>query len=85
MCFFSSPKVPDAPPPPPAPAAIAPPPSPMSSNPTNVAAQAQADRQRKVQQTRYGLASTVKTGPKGIVGAGPELQPTNASGKTTLG
>lgn len=82
MCF-SSPKIPDAPAPPPA-AAVIPPPPPIVQ-PSEVSAQTAAeDRQKRIQQTRYGLASTIKTGAQGIVGAGAELQP-QTQGKTTLG
>lgn len=87
MCFFSSPKIPSPPPPPPAPVAVAPPPSPTptATNPVDVAAQGQAARQRKIQQTRFGLASTIKT-PLGV-SAPSSILATGGSGegKTTLG
>lgn len=80
MCF-SSPKIPDTPAPP---AATVIPPPPIVQ-PSQVSAQtASEDRQKRIQQTRYGLASTIKTGAQGIVGAGAELQP-QTQGKTTLG
>lgn len=79
MCF-SSPK-PSAPPPPPPPVAIPPPPTIL---PTEVSQTTQADRQKKLKQLQYGLSSTIKTGPKGVTGQGPELQPAVA-GRTVLG
>lgn len=78
MCFFSSPKVPDA---------VAPPALPPSPTilPSEVSAQSAEDtRTKKLQQLQYGLASTIKTSPRGIVGQGAELQP-NSTGKQTLG
>lgn len=79
MCF-SSPKPPDVPPPPPQ-AVIPPAPTVM---PSKVSEQTVADRQKKIQNLRYGLASTIKAG-RGISGAGAELQPVAGEGKKTLG
>ena len=39
-------------------------------------------RRKKIAQARYGILSTIKTSPLGIVGAGAELGP---GGKRTLG
>ncbi len=85
MCFFKTPKIPDAPSAPPAAYVPPPPPSPTVL-PTEVSAQtAQDQRTKQVQALRYGLASTIKTGPRGIAGNGPELQPATSGAKTTLG
>lgn len=82
MCF-SSPKVPDAQPIPIAAAA----PSPTVS-PSEVSPQVAGEvRRKRIEQLRYGFASTIKTGGQGIVGTGPELSPTGTTtqGKTKLG
>lgn len=77
MCFFSAPKTPDAPPPPPPPPTISPAPQVI---PSQNAETSEFDRVQKQQKLRYGLASTIKTGPLGIVDT--QAAPT---GKTTLG
>ncbi len=85
MCFSKSPKMPDAPPPPPPP--VIPPPPPTiqpAASPTEISQQSQAERQKKLKNIQYGLSSTIKSGPRGVVGAGPELQP-EVAGKKTLG
>ena len=83
MCFFSTPKQPEAPPPPPAPVSPAPPPSPLPQSTQGSDAQVQADRQKRQNVLRYGLASTIKAG--GVLGKGAELQTYGQTGKTTLG
>ncbi len=88
MCFFKSPSAPS-----PAavaqtapkiitPPVIAPAPSPI---PTEIAPQKTAEKRRKrIEAVRYGILSTIKTSPLGIVGAGAELG-VGGKGKTTLG
>jgi hypothetical protein len=73
--------MPAAPPPPPPPAVIPPPPTVL---PTEVSQQTQSERKKKLQTLQYGLSSTLKTGPRGITGGAPELQPTS-QGRTVLG
>lgn len=82
MCLFSKPKTPEmqTPPPPPAPAPPPPVVAPSQVSPITAAQQ----RQKRVSAIRTGIASTIKTGPRGIVGSGPELSGTT-TGKTTLG
>lgn len=64
MCFGGKPKTPAAQPaPPPAP----PPPTP--SEPTAT----QADSRKLMDRFRYGLSSTIKTGPRGVTGSGSDL------------
>ena len=76
-CFGGGSKSPDSTPPP------APPPTPI---PTAVSPVASAqDRARNLESYRYGLASTIKTGPQGITGKGPELRAPAASGVNTTG
>lgn len=82
MCFFKSPSVPDAPPPPPAQAVIPPPPTVVPTQVSQVSAV--EDRKKKIASLRFGLASTIKTGPRGIVDGAPELQGQNG-GRQTLG
>lgn len=57
--------------------------------PSEVSAQAAGESRRKrIEQLRYGFASTVKTGGKGITGSGPELASNGMSvgqAKTKLG
>ncbi len=70
-------QMPAATPPPP----IAPIPSPSPrGTPSQLVTEA---RRRKIRQARYGILSTIKTSPLGIVGAGAELGP--GRGKTSLG
>lgn len=83
MCFFGSkPKAPEAPqmtmPPAPAPTPTI---TPSESSPM----QAGESRRKRLEQMRYGLASTIKGGqPKGMFGTGSQL--TGATtGATTLG
>ena len=77
-CIFggSGPKMP-SPPPPPAPAPV-PVPAEASSASTEEA------RRKRLERLRSGLAGTIKTSARGIVGAGAELKPT-ATGKSVLG
>lgn len=78
MCFSKAPKQPD---PLPIPQA-APPPTIL---PSEVSAQAAGEAQRKrTEQLRYGFASTIKTGGRGIIGTGAELAP-QGQGKLKLG
>jgi hypothetical protein len=64
-----------------------PPPSPAPTPvPTAVSPVASAqDRAKNLESYRYGLASTIKTGPQGITGKGPELRAPAASGVSTTG
>ncbi len=65
MCFGSSPKPPAAQP--------LPAPTPVPT-PSEVSPQAAGDARRKqLENMRYGLASTIKTTPRGLVGAGADL------------
>ena len=80
---MGSPKKPDtSAPPPPAPA-----PSPMPVPvPSEVAAQTAEAKRAKVAAMRFGLLSTMKTGPGGVTGAGPDLiNPTATGAKKKLG
>ena len=69
---------PQAPPP------AAPPPAPMPSpRPADVSPQLTAEqRQSKIAALKFGAMSTVRTGPLGVTGAGPELSTPTAGGKT---
>jgi hypothetical protein len=78
MCFAKAPKV-EAPAPVPAPA-----PAPVIT-PSEVSPQsANEARRKRLDALRYGLASTIKTGPRGLVGAGAELS-SSGQGKQKLG
>ena len=67
MCF-GSPKMPDPPKATPAPS-----PSPVIT-PSEVSPQEKAEgRRKKLARLKYGLASTIKTSPRGIFGTGAEL------------
>lgn len=79
MCFFGSPKTPSvSPAPTPAPA--------PTITPSEVSPQASDEARRKrLERTRFGLASTIKSGPRGIVGSGAELNPMYNQGKAKLG
>ena len=81
MCG-SSPKT-QAPPP------AAPPPAPTPSpRPADVSPQLTAEqRQGKIAALKFGAMSTVKTGPQGVTGAGPDLNTPAAGGsaKKTIG
>lgn len=80
MCFMKSPKVPEAQPiPEPAPA-----PSPVPS--TTSSQTAEESRRKRLESTRYGLASTIKTGARGISGTGADLNSTSTiMGRDKLG
>jgi hypothetical protein len=77
-CFGGGSKSSTASTPPPAPA-----PTPMPTN-VNPIATAQ-DRAKNLESYRYGLAATIKTGPGGITGAGPELRAPSATGVSRTG
>ena len=64
-------------PPPPAP-----PPAPVPSpRPADVSPQLTAEqRQSKIAALKFGALSTVKTGPQGVTGAGPDLNTPAAGG-----
>ncbi len=65
--------------------APAPAPAPSIIEPTEVAAQSQEDRRQKLAKMRRGLASTIKTGAKGLPGAGSDLMSQTLTGKDRLG
>lgn len=72
MC---APKVPEGPKsePPPAPA-----PMPVAAETSPIET---ADKRRaKIDSLKYGILSTIKTGPRGVTGAGPELSTPVAGG-----
>jgi hypothetical protein len=78
MCFFSKPKTPEFKPVP------APPPTPIPQ-PSEVSPLAEDEaRRRRLERQKSGFAATLKTGPRGVVGAGPELQP-RIAGRVSLG
>lgn len=53
--------------------------------PSEVSAQnAEDNRRKQVERLRSGIASTIKTSPRGILGTSPELQP-GSTGKQKLG
>lgn len=53
--------------------------------PSSVSAQAAGETRRKqLERLQYGIASTIKTSPKGILGTGPDLQ-ASGTGKDKLG
>lgn len=82
MCFFSKPKAPSVPIPA---AAPIPAPSPVIT-PSEVSPQQAGEARRKLlQQKRFGLASTIKTGARGLTGAGPELSAPSLTGVQKLG
>lgn len=64
-----------------APPAIAPQPSPIPTEVSPIAT-AQERRRKKIRAARYGILSTIKTSPLGIVGTGSNLI---AGGKAALG
>ena len=73
MCLGGSPKAP-SPTPPPAPA-------PMVMEP-----QAGVVKSKdQLERLRYGLASTIKSGPRGLTGTGANLTSATQAGKTKLG
>lgn len=54
--------------------------------PSEVAPQQKDEARRKrLEQMRFGLASTIKTSARGLTGAGPELSSASLTGKTKLG
>ena len=63
----------------------APTPSPVPSPiPTETESQVTADKRRKkTEAVKYGLLSTIKTSPRGIMGNGVDLS--SGTGKKTLG
>lgn len=69
----------------------APAPSPESNPPPTIvpseisAQSADESRRKRLQSLRYGLASTIKTSPRGITGSGPELRAATLYGKDKLG
>lgn len=72
-------------PPAPEPAPI-PSPAPSTIEPTSISAQGtEAARKQRLNKIRSGIAGTIKTGPRGITGAGPELAAATLYGSTTLG
>lgn len=75
MCLFPQPKKQELPPPtpPPAPQPI---PQPAETSPTETADQ----RRRRTEALRYGVLSTIKTGPQGTTGSGPDLVAPAAGG-----
>jgi hypothetical protein len=78
MCFGGSPKTPDVP----APPAPSPAPVPSDVNPQ----QTEGQRANRVRALQYGLQSTIKTTPQGVVGQGADLNAPAAQGiKNTIG
>lgn len=73
MCMGGSPKAP-SPTPPPAPA-------PIPTEPQ----QAVVKSKDQLERLRFGLASTIKTGPRGLTGSGANLTSVAPTGKTKLG
>lgn len=70
---------PPSPTPPPPPAAV---PTPNDTNPELTADQ----RSKKLAAMRFGMLSTIKTGPGGVTGSGADLAVPAAAGmKTKLG
>lgn len=73
MCLGGAPKAP-SPTPPPAPA------------PVPIEPQAGVVKPKdQLERMRFGLASTIKTGPRGITGTGANLSPVQSAGKAKLG
>ena len=66
-----------------APPPASPPPAPMPSpRPADVSPQlTQEQRQAKISALKFGAMSTIKTGPQGVTGAGPELATPAAGGQ----
>lgn len=79
MCFGGSPKPPSVTP--------APTPSPTPTvSPSSVSPMAANDSRRKrLESLRMGIASTIRTGPKGVTGNGSDLTAPSLTGKTMLG
>ena len=65
-----------------APPPATPPPAPVPSpRPADVSPQLTGEqRQGKINALKFGAMSTIKTGPKGITGAGPDLATPAAGG-----
>ena len=78
MCF-SSPKPPDTKTPP------TPSPSPTPIESQTGAAVSSADRRKKLQQSRFGLASTIKTSASGVTSGTASLLSPELTGKKKLG
>jgi len=78
MCFGGGAKTPDSPPPAPVQSPI-PSPTPSNTEMANTADQ----RRSKIAAMRFGMLSTIRTSPQGIVGAGADL--TAQGGKKSLG
>lgn len=66
---------------------IPPPPAPTPiPSPSEISPQTTEAKRRRVEAMRFGLMSTMKTGPGGVTGAGPDLiTPTATGKKKTLG
>ena len=85
MCFWGKstpiPSIPPAPTPapPPAPAPL-PAPVPTETAPMKTA----EERRKRIEAARYGMLSTIKTSPLGLVGAGSDLT-SQGRGKAKLG
>ena len=78
-CFGGSPKV-ETPAPPPTPAPM------PTPTPSEISPQSATDaRKRRLDQMRFGMASTVRTTTRGLTGTGANLNDQNNSGKTKLG
>jgi hypothetical protein len=84
MCIFSKPKAPEAPQvsQAPAPAQTPPPPTPSPEEASQISGDS---RKRRIEQMKYGLASTIKSGKKGIFGRNSELASGSFYGKSKLG
>jgi len=88
MCFFSQPKTPTPSPAPiikNAPVTPAPSPTPTKTAPEPSQVSPQEARRKQLGILRYGLASTIKTSPRGVSGSGADLYAPAAYGKTKLG
>ena len=77
-CIFSKPKSPTVQ----AAPAPTPPPTPTESQGTIAD---EETRRRRISRQRMGLAATIKTSPRGILGGGAELSGAGQTGKTKLG
>lgn len=84
MCFGKTPSYQASPAPEVTPAPVAAP-APSTIEPTEVAAQTQQERRRKIAAVRYGMMSTIKTTGQGISGTGANLYADTTGKKTTLG
>lgn len=79
MCMGGSPKTPSMSPPPMAA------PAPIPTAPETSQGNIDAERKKRIEQLRGGLASTLKTGARGITGAGADLTSPTLTGKQKLG